>query len=156
MISFNTENKNKFDDILTRYPNKQAAILPTLWLAQEQFGYLSNETMAYVAELLDLSAVHVYSVATFYTMFNLKPVGKHHLQFCRTLSCALRGSENIIDHVKKKLKIDEGETTADGKFSLCTVECLASCGTAPAMMINEKYYEDLTPEKVDKILAELK
>lgn len=154
--AFNADNQKKFEEVLTRYPNKQAAILPTLWLAQGQFGHLSQEVQDYVAQLLDLSPIHVYSVATFYTMFNLKPVGRHHIQLCRTLSCALRGSEGLLDHIKKKLKIEEGETTQDGKFTLSTVECLASCGTAPAIMINETYYENLDPQKVDKILGELK
>ncbi|EKD41313.1 MAG: NADH-quinone oxidoreductase, E subunit [uncultured bacterium] len=155
-VEFNTENQKKFEEVLTHYPTKQAAILPTLWLAQEQFGYLSMETLEMIAAKLDLAPVHVYSVASFYTMFNLKPVGKYHIQLCRTLSCALLGSESLLDHVKKKLKIEEGETTPDGKFSLCTVECLGSCGTGPAIMINEKYYESLNTEKVDKILMELK
>lgn len=156
MTAFTPENKKKLDEILTHYPTKQAALLPALWLAQEQFGYLSLETMKYVAELLEISPAHVYSVATFYTMFHLKPVGKHHLQVCRTLSCALMGSDNIVEHLKKKLKIQDNEVTPDGKFSLCQVECLASCGTGPAMMVNEKYYEALTPKKVDEILATLK
>lgn len=157
MPTFTPENKKKFDEYLTRYPTKQAALLPALWLAQDQFGSLSMEALEYVAGLLDLSPVHVYSVATFYTMFHVdKKPGKHHLQVCRTLSCALMGSENIIDHLKKKLKIEEGEVTPDEKFSLCTVECLASCGTGPMMMVNEAYHENLTPEKIDKIVDSLK
>ena len=156
MKEFTPENKKKLDEILTHYPTKKAALLPALWLAQGQFSYLSLETMEYVAGLLDVSPAHVYSVATFYTMFHLKPVGKHHLQVCRTLSCALMGSDNILEHLKKKLKIQENEVTPDGKFSLCTVECLASCGTGPAMMVNEKYHEGLNPKKVDDILANLK
>lgn len=150
------ENRKKFDEFLTHYPTKQAAILPTLWLCQEQFKVLTLDVLEYVAQLLSLSPVHVYSVATFYTMFNLKPVGRHHLQVCRTLSCALLGAEKIVDHLKKRLGIEEGQITPDGKFSLCTVECLASCGTAPMMMINEKYYENLDNQKLDQILAELK
>lgn len=153
---FNPQNKAKFEEILTHYPNKKAAILPTLWLAQEQFGYLSMETLEYVGKLLDLAPVHVYGVATFYTMFHFKQPGRHNLQVCRTLSCALMGSENIIDHLKSKLKIEENQTTPDGRFSLCSVECLASCGTGPMMMVNEKYYENLTPAKVDEILNGLK
>lgn len=155
-MEFNTENKKKFDEILTRYPTKQAAILPTLWLAQGQFSVLTGEVLEYVAGLLDLTPAHVYGVASFYTMFNLKPVGRYHLQVCRTLSCALLGSERIVDYLKTKLKIKEGETTPDGKFSLCTVECLASCGTGPSMMVNEKYFENLTPERVDQLLNGLK
>lgn len=154
-MKFNAENQKEFEDILTRYPTKQAAILPTLWLLQNQESWLSGEALEYVASLLELSPVHVYSVASFYTMFNLKPVGKYHIQVCRTLSCALRGSEGVIDHLKKKLSLGEGETSKDGKFTYTSVECLASCGTAPAMMINEKYFEDLTAEKVDEILEGL-
>lgn len=146
----------KMEEILTHYPTRQAALLPALWLAQDQFGHLSSETLEYVAGLLGLSPAHVYGVTTFYTMFHLKPVGKHHIQLCRTLSCALRGSENILEYVKGKLRIGEGQVTPDGKFSLCTVECLASCGTAPTMMINRTYYENLTSKKVDEILENLK
>ncbi|MBX7149481.1 NADH-quinone oxidoreductase subunit NuoE [bacterium] len=154
-MEFTADNKKKFDTLLTRYPTKKAAILPTLWLVQGQYGFISDEAMEYVGKLLDLSPVHVLSVVTFYTMFNRKPVGKHHIQVCRTLSCAMMGADSLVDHLKTKLKINEGETTRDGKFSLCTVECLASCGTAPAIMINEAYHENLTPAKLDKILAEL-
>lgn len=155
-IQFTSENQKKFDEFLTHYPTKQATLLPVLWLVQDQEGYISEEAMEYVAGLLDVSPAHVYGVVTFYTMYHQKPVGKYHLQVCRTLSCALAGSENITSHLKKKLKINEGEVTSNGKFSLCEVECLASCGTGPAMMVNEKYYENLTAEKVDKILGELK
>lgn len=149
------QKQPQFQAILARYPNKQAALLPVLWLAQEERGYLSNETLKEVASLLDLSPIHVLSVATFYTMYHLQPPGKHHIQVCRTLSCALMGSDSILDYIKKKLNIDEGEVTTDKKFSLCTVECLASCGTGPMMMINEKYYENLNPQKIDQILESL-
>lgn len=155
-IEFTPENRKRFDEILTRYPNKKAPLLPVLWLAQEQFGHLSDEVIQYVAGLLDLSPVHVLSVVTFYTMYHRKPVGRHHIQMCRTLSCALAGSDNLAEHIQAKLKIKEGQTTSDGKFSFCQVECLASCGTAPAMMINEKYYENLDVKKVDEILSSLK
>jgi len=155
-MEFSAPTKKKFDELLTHYPNKRAALLPTLWLAQNEFGYLSQEAMEYVGGLLDLAPSHVYGVATFYTMFHLKPAGKYHLQLCRTLSCALMGSDEILTHLKKRLGIEEGEVTANGKFSLCTVECLASCGTAPAMMINEAYHENLDTKKVDIILDGLK
>ncbi|MBI4411639.1 MAG: NAD(P)H-dependent oxidoreductase subunit E [Deltaproteobacteria bacterium] len=155
-MEFSPENKKKLAEILSRYPTKQAALLPTLWLAQGEFGFISQETMEYVAGLLDISPAHVYGVVTFYTMFHRKPPGKYNLQVCRTLSCALRGSESLLDHLKKKLGIGENETTPDGKFSLCTVECLASCGTAPAMMVNQKYFENLDASKVDEILNGLK
>lgn len=155
-MEFSSENKKKFEEILGHYPTKQAALLPTLWLVQEEFGYISEEAMKYVAGLLDLSPAHVYGVTTFYTMFHLKPPGKYSIQVCRTISCALVGSETILEYIKRKLGIDENEATSDGRFSLCTVECLGSCGTGPMMMVNEKYYENLTAEKVDRILEQLK
>lgn len=153
---FSPDNKIKLQEILTRYPTKQAALLPALWLAQGQFGFISQETMEYIAGLLGISPVHVFSVVTFYTMFHRQPVGRHHIQVCRTLSCALMGAEGISEHVKRRLKLKEAEVSADGKFSFCTVECLASCGTAPTMMVNKTYYENLTPGKVDEILDGLK
>jgi NADH-quinone oxidoreductase E subunit len=155
-FTFTPENQKKFDDTLKRYPNKKAALLPALWLAQKQNGHLSLDAQKYVASLLDLSPAHVYGVVSFYTMFHAKPVGKYHLQVCRTLSCALRGSENIIKHLDDKLGLKNGDITKDGLFSLEEVECLASCGTAPAMMVNEAYFENLSPERVDTVLEELK
>lgn len=156
-IEFNSENKKKFEEILTRYPTKRAAILPTLWLAQNQFGYMSPEVMEYVGVLLDLPPVKVYEVVTFYTMFNQKPVGKYHFQVCRTLSCELCGKQEIVDHLKKKLGIKVGETTPDGRFTLSEVECLGSCGTAPMMQVsNEEFHENLTVEKIDQILEKMK
>ena len=156
MIDFNAQSKQKIDEILKRYPNKQAALLPVLWVAQEEFGHVSPEAMELVAKFLDLSPAHVYGVVTFYTMYHQKPVGKYHLQLCRTLPCALMGSEKLLAHIKKRIGIEEGQTTPDGRFTLSTVECLASCGTAPVVQINEKYCENLTEDEMDKILGELK
>ena len=153
---FSKESEQRIAEALSRYPNSRAALLPVLWIAQEQFGWISPEVMEANAKRLDLSPAHVYGVATFYTMLHKKPVGKYHLQFCRTLPCALMGCDTIVQHVKKKLGIGDGETTADGRFTLTTVECLASCGTGPAMMVNEKYHEDLTVEKVNEILENLR
>lgn len=155
-MEFTPENRKKVDEILKRYPTKRAALLPVLWLAQDQFGHLSHDVQAYVAGLLDVSPAHVYGVVTFYTMFHQKPVGRLHIQLCRTLSCALMGSENLLEHIKGKLGIGENETTRDGRFSLCTVECLASCGTGPAIMINEKYFENVTPKKFDEIVEKMR
>ena len=149
------ENRKEIEDILTRYPTKQAALLPVLHVAQKEFGWISSEAMELVAQELNLSTAHVYGVVTFYTMYNRQPVGKYHLQVCRTLSCAMMGSQKIVDYLKKKLGIELRETTPDKKFTLSEVECLASCGTAPAMMVNEKYFENLTEEEMDKILASL-
>jgi NADH-quinone oxidoreductase E subunit len=153
---FSEASEKKIEDILKRYPNKQAALLPVLWVAQEQFEWISPETMDLVAKKLGLSPAHVYGVATFYTMFNKKPIGKYHIQVCGTLPCDLLGCGGIIKYIKEKLNVKSGETTLDKKFTFSTVECLASCGSGPMMTINEKYHEDLTPEKVDKILEGLK
>jgi NADH-quinone oxidoreductase subunit E len=154
-FEFTAENKAKLAETLTRYPNKQAALLPALWLAQQQHGHLSLEVQEYVAAQLGLHPAHVYGVVTFYTMFKTKPVGRYHLQICRTLSCALRGCGGLIDQVQDKLAIKPGEVTRDGRFSLELVECLASCGTAPAMMVNEALFEELNHEKLDQLLEKL-
>ena len=131
-------------------------MLPVLYLAQEEFGYLSTEAIDYVAKMMELSPARVYGVVTFYTMLNMKPIGRHHLQVCRTLPCALMGAEKIASFLKAKLGIGLGETTLDGKFTLSEVECLASCGTGPMMQVNDDYYEDLTEERVEDILKTLK
>ncbi len=155
-FKFTTDTQQKFETLLTKYPTKQAALLPTLWLAQKQNGHLSLEVQEYVANLLNLSPVHVRGVVSFYTMYKEKPVGKYHLQVCRTLSCALVGCESIIRHLEDKHHIKSGETTSDGLFSLEEVECLASCGTGPVMQVNEGYFEHLNPEKVDQLIQKLK
>jgi len=138
-----------------KYPDKQSALLPALWIAQKSVGYLSEPAMIDVAELLDLTPVQVYDVATFYYMYHLKPVGKFHIQVCKTLSCALVGANSIIEHLKMRLGIGFHETTPEGLFSLAFVECLAACGSGPMMQINEDYYEHLTEDKVDQILGDL-
>ena len=139
-----------------RYPQKEAAMLPVLYLAQREFGYLSEEAIAYVAKLMGQSPARVQGVVSFYTMLNMRPIGRHHIQICRTLPCALGGAEKITGFIKQKLGIDVGQTTADGRFTLSEVECLASCGTAPMMQINDNYYENLTEAKVTQILDSLK
>lgn len=154
-IQFSPARLAKFQEIVQRYPEKRAALLPTLWLAQEEFGWISTEAMEYVAGLLDLAPAFVYSVASFYTMYNKKPVGKHHIQVCTNLSCTLKGAEHIVDCLKKRLQIEAGQTTADGKFTLNRVECLASCGTAPMMQVNDDYLENLTPELTLQIVERL-
>jgi NADH-quinone oxidoreductase E subunit len=155
-IEFTPENKKKFEEALTRYPTKRAAMLPTLWLAQDQFGHLSEDVMKYVAKLLELPVIKVYEVVTFYTMFHRRPVGKYHFQVCRTLSCELCGKEEILVHLKKRLGVGVGETTPDGRYTISEVECLGSCGTAPMLQLNEDYHENLSVEKVDEILKGLK
>lgn len=153
---FSQETLQQFDEVVSRYPEKKSAILPVLYMAQKEFGHLSQEAIEYVAKLMAIPAAHLYGIVTFYTMFNMKPVGRHHLQVCRTLPCALLGSERIINYLKKKLGINLGETTPDGKFTLSEVECLASCGTAPVMQINDDYCENLSEEKIDEILQSVK
>ena len=151
---FNKKSESEIEAILKRYPRKQAALLPVLWVAQRQFGWISQEVMDLVARTLDLSPAHVYGVTTFYTMFHREPVGKFQIEVCQTLPCALMGCERILDHLKKRLEIDVGETTKDKRFTLKTAECLASCGTAPAMRVNDKYYENLTNAEIDHLLEE--
>ena len=155
-LEFSSEAFKKFQETVSRYPKKEAAMIPVLYLAQREFGYLSPEAIEYVAKLMDLSSARVYGVVTFYTMLNMQPVGKYHIQVCRTLPCALVSAEKIAALVRSKLGIQVGETTPDGKFTLSEVECLASCGTGPMMQINDDYYENLTQEKVEEILARLK
>lgn len=144
--------------IIKRYPEgrQKSALLPVLHLAQAEFGgWLSPETMDYVASILDIKPIEVYEVASFYTMYNLRPVGKCVLEVCRTGPCLLRGADDIVAHLENKLGIKDGETTPDGMFTLRTVECLASCGTAPMMQVGDHYMENLSCEKVDQILNDL-
>jgi NADH-quinone oxidoreductase subunit E len=140
----------------SKYPDKKSVVLFALRAVQEEEGYISEDAMVDVATLLGLTPVQVWDVATFYTMYNLKPVGKYLIQVCKTLSCAIVGAGGIVDHLKRRLGIGVGETTADGLFSIKLVECLASCGSGPMIQINDDYYEQLTPEKVDRILGELR
>ena len=149
------EREREMSDILTRYPTRRAACIPILHLCQDQEGYVSEEAMSYVAEKLGLSTAQVKGVVTFYTLINTEPVGKHQVWVCKTLSCALRGAEGIIGHCEKRLGVHVGETTKDGKITLRTAECLASCGTAPMMQVDKKYYENLTTAEVDRVLDRL-
>jgi len=155
-VEFSPEALKQFETIVSRYPKKEAAMLPVLYLAQQEFGHLGPEAIEYVAELMGQAPARVYSVVSFYTMYNMKPIGRHHIQICRTLPCALGGAEKITAFVKQRLGIESGQTTQDGRFTLTEVECLASCGTAPMMQVNDDYYENLTEEKVDEVLHSLK
>ena len=146
----------EFAATVARYPKKEAAMLPVLYLAQREFGYLGPEAVEYVAKLMDQAPARVQGVVSFYSMYNMKPIGRHHIQVCRTLSCALRGAEEVTEFLKKKLGIECGETTPDGRFTLSEVECLASCGTAPMMQVNDDYYENLTDEKINQLLDGMK
>ncbi len=155
-FALSEDRDKKLTEILSRYPTKMAACIPALHLCQEQNGWINEDAITWVAHRLDLSPAHVKGVVTFYPLYNQHPVGKHQLWVCRTLPCALRGSDGILEHCKKRLGIKEGETTTDGLFTLRTAECLASCGTAPMMQIDKDYHEDLTVERVDQILDALK
>ena len=149
------ERTREIDEIVSRYPIKKPACIPVLHVCQEQEGYCSDEVIAWVAQRLDLPTAHVKGVVTFYTLFNQAPVGKHQVWVCRTLPCALRGSESILQHCEKRLGIHAGETTSDGAVTLRTAECLASCGTAPMMQVDKSYHENLSTERVDEILQSL-
>lgn len=143
---------------LKKYPEdqRQSALLAALTLAQKQNdGWLTNELVEAVAEYLGIPTIAAFEAATFYSMFELKPVGRHKISVCNSITCMLRGSEQVIEHLEKRLGVKMGETTPDGKFTLREVECLAACANAPAAYIDEKYYEDLTPEKIDEILKSL-
>lgn len=146
------ETKKQIEEIAKKYPEKRSGLLPALFIAQLEKGWISSEIVEDLAKIFSLSPDDVLSVASFYTMFRQRPIGRYHIQICRNISCWLSGSEKILGYIKMKLGIEVGETTKDGMFTLSSVECLASCGTAPAMMVNEQYYENLTEEKVDQIL----
>jgi NADH-quinone oxidoreductase subunit E len=156
-MSFALKNIDRANEIIARYPEgrQKSALLPILHLAQEENnGWLSVEAMDYVAGLLQLKPIEVYEVATFYSMYNLKPVGRYVFEVCQTGPCMLNGSDNIIEYIKQKLSIKVGETTPDGMFTLKTVECLGACGYAPMMQLGKFYKEHLTKEKVDGIIEE--
>lgn len=157
MVQFSEQQMQEFNRLVKRYPEgkQKSALLPVLHLAQESFGgWLSVETMDYVANLLHLEPIEVYEVATFYSMFNTQPVGKYMFEVCQTGPCMLNGSDEIIAYIKEKLGINVGETTPDGMFTLKTVECLGACGYAPMMQLGKHYREHLTKEKVDAIIEE--
>ncbi len=148
--------KDEIEQIIARYPVRRSALLPLLYLAQCEQGYVTEAAMKEIAQILKLTPPQVYETITFYTMLNLKPVGKFHIQVCKSLMCALVGSDTLVGWIHAKLGIKPGETTQDKLFTLSTVECLAACGTAPMMQINEDYYERLTEQKVDQILSDLR
>lgn len=158
-IKFSEETLNLVNKIIKRYPEgrQKSALLPVLHLAQAEFdGWLSSPVMDYVASLLNIKPIEVYEVATFYSMFNTEPVGKCLIEVCQTGPCWLRGADDIVEHLERKLNIKVGETSADGVFTLKTVECLGSCGTAPMLQCGADYYENLTTEKVDMLIEKLK
>jgi NADH-quinone oxidoreductase subunit E len=154
-FALSPDREKQVEDILARYPNAQAATIPVLHLCQEQNGWISEAVILYVAQRLALPSAHVKGVVTFYTLFNKEPVGKHQVWVCRTLSCALKGSDAVLAHCEKRLGVHAGETTKDGKITLRTAECLAACGQAPMMQVDRDFHENLTLKEVDRILDRL-
>ena len=158
VAEFSSEVVNEMRMHVAKYPadRTRSALIPLLFVVQRERGWIDNPGVNFLAKFLDLEITDIWETATFYSMFNLRPVGRHHIQMCKTLSCKIMGEPAITDHICSKLGIHPGETTEDGKFTVTMVECLGSCGTAPMMQIGFDYYEDLTVEKVDKILADCK
>ena len=156
IIEFNHEELQKVEVLKSLYPNPKAAIMPVLWMAQKKYGWLSNEVLNYVGDILNLEHSHVYGVASFYTMYFKKPMGKYHLQVCTNVSCMLRNGEEIYEHLSEKLGIGHNEKTDDGLFSLEEVECMGACGGAPMIAINEDYIENVDKFKVDNLIENLK
>jgi len=159
-VEFTEQAEEQFQELVSRYPDNQAAMLPVLHLAQREFGWISVDVMDYVADKLELHPSKVLQAATFYTMYNKQPIGKCHIQVCTTLTCALEGGYELIEHLEDYLGIQLGETTPDDNFTLTEVECLASCGTAPMFQVTYsdgeiEYFENLSPQRVDEILEEL-
>lgn len=156
-IAFTEDRLQKSKEIISRYPagKQKSALLPLLHILQEQYGWVSPQGMDYVAELLDISPIEVYEVATFYTMFHLEAVGKNVIEYCRTGPCCTMGGEEVYEHLKEKLGIEANQTTKDGLFTLKEVECLAACGWGPCFQIREKFYLHLDNKKVDDLIVEL-
>ena len=156
-VKFNDNAKKEYSNILTHYPaSTESAILPVLYLAQKEFGYISDDVVRYIAELLNVSAVRIAGVASFYTMYNKKSVGRYHMQICHNLSCSLDGSEELIRFVQEKLSIKSGETTSDGLFTLTEVECLGACGEGPIIQVNDDYHVKMTKESTGELIESLK
>lgn len=149
---FGAEFERQVDEIVGRYPEPKAALLPVLWAMQRRQGWITPQCEEWAAARLGVSPAHVHGTVTFYTMYKQRPTGRYHIQVCTTLSCMLRGSDELLEHLRRKLGIHEGEVTPDGKFSLQRVECLGSCGTAPMFQLNDDYHEDLTLARVDALL----
>ncbi|MCB9029617.1 MAG: NAD(P)H-dependent oxidoreductase subunit E [Deltaproteobacteria bacterium] len=154
-MGLSQEADRKIEEIKAKYPNARSAIMPALYMAQEELGHLTGDAIAWVADKVGVSPAHVMEVATFYTMYYKHPVGKYHFQVCRTLSCAIRGAKELTKHLHQKFGILPHEVSGDGMWSYEEVECLGSCGTAPMCEINDVYFENLTPEKLEEIIKEL-
>lgn len=154
-IKFDEQELNQVEKIKAKYPTEQSALMGVLWLAQKKFGWISDEVMAYIADLLHLPPSQVEGVVRFYTMYFKKPMGKYHIQVCTNVSCMLRGGENIWDYFSNKLQIGHMEVTPDMKYSLEEVECMGACGGAPMIAINEDYYENITIDRIEQILKSI-
>lgn len=152
-IRFSEEELKEIEMVKSRYPSSKSAIMHVLWMAQKKFGWLSKDVKEYVAKILDLPESHVHGVASFYTMYFKKPMGKYHIQVCTNISCMLRGGEEIYEHVSEKLGIGHNQRTEDGLFSLEEVECMGACGGAPMVAINEDFYENIDIVKVDELIS---
>lgn len=155
-IEFTPEELQEIEKLKAKYPDAKAAVMPVLWLAQKKFGWISTQVMELVGKTLDLPYSHVYGVATFYTMYFKKPMGKYHIQVCTNVSCMLRDGEKIYKHVLDELNLNNLETTEDGMFSIEEVECMGACGGAPMIAINEDYHENVDINKVDELISSLK
>lgn len=155
-FNFTPERKKRADWLLSIYPQRRAALLPLLWLVEEQEGWLAPGAAVEVASLLGISEAEVYEAASFYTLLNRRPVGRHHIQVCTGVCCMLRGADAVLKRLEEKLGIGVGDTTPDGRFTLSAVECLGSCGTAPMMRVGDEYFEDLDADKLDGLLGSFK
>jgi NADH-quinone oxidoreductase E subunit len=155
MVNITEKAEAQLQKIIKRYPSSRSAVMPALYIAQEHFGYISDAAVQWVASRLELPPVQIMEVASFYTMYYKKPVGKYHFQVCRTLSCAIRGSKDICTHLKERFGVEPHEVTPDGQFSFEQVECLGSCGTAPMCQINDRFFENLTKEKLEQIITDI-
>ena len=155
-LEFSADTRDRIRDILNRYPTRDAALIPVLYLAQDEFGSLTGPVMELVGEQLDLPVTKVLNTATFYTMLRKQPVGRYHIEVCHNVSCHLRGADGLLGHLTRVLGIKPGETTEDGLFTLDTVECLAACGTAPALQVNGAYHEQMTVERLERLLDTLR
>ena len=153
-IVFNDEELKEVERHKSKYPDSKSAIMPLLWMAQKKWGWLSEDVMKYIGSLLNLPYSHVKGVATFYTMYFKKPMGKHHIQVCTNVSCMLRGGEEIYAYVSNKLGVKHNERTSDGNFSLEEVECMGACGGAPMIAVNETFYENVSVESVESLLQQ--
>ena len=154
-IKLSDEAVARVTELKKRYPDPRSAVMPAWYVAQEELGHLGDEAISWVAEQVEMAPVHVRELVTFYTMYYSQPVGQYHFQVCRTLSCALRGSKQLMEHLQERFGIKPGEVTEDGRFSYEAVECLGSCGTAPMCEINDTYFENLTPEKLEAIVKRI-